>query len=163
MLTFCAVLLISLGLTSSHPCWSADSDVVVIGSSPTLRYLLDCGYLQHKPAILSTHDDYYPEEVKEGIKKMQKALGLSETGEKGVTEMLVVREGKCKISKEEMSLIHKTYMSKPALKSRFLSKVLDSLSVSKTYIWDNHPSFLKSIGTSPCNLNGETVFVLFVI
>ena len=94
---------------------------------------------------------------------MQKALGLSETGEKGVTEMLVVREGKCKISKEEMSLIHKTYMSKPALKSRFLSKVLDSLSVSKTYIWDNHPSFLKSIGAPPCKLNAETVFVVLVI
>ena len=139
MLTFCAVLLIPLGLTSSRPCWSADSDVVVIGSSPTLRYLLDCGYLQHKPAILSTHDDYYPEEVKEGIKKMQKALGLSETGENGVMEILVIREGKCKISKEEMSLIHETYKL------------------------DNHPSFLKSIGAPPCKLNVETVFVLFVI
>ena len=70
---------------------------------------------------------------------MQKALGLSETGEKGVMEMLVIREGKCKISKEEMSLIHETYKL------------------------DNHPSFLKSIGTPPCNLNTETVLVLFVI
>ena len=139
MLTFCAVLLIPLGLTSSRPCWSADSDVVIVGSSPTLRYLLDCGYLQHKPEIFSTHDGYYPDEVKEGIKQMQKALGLSETGEKGVMEMLVVREGKCKISKEEMSLIHKTYKL------------------------DNHPSFLKSIGAPPCQLNAETVFVLFVI
>ena len=90
MLTFCAVLVISLGLNSSRPCWSADSDVVIAGSSPTLRYLLDCGYLQHKPAILSTHDGYYSDEVKEGIKQMQKALGLSETGERGVMEMLVV-------------------------------------------------------------------------
>ena len=139
MLTFCAVLLISLGLTSSRPCWSADSDVVVIGSSPTLRYLLDCGYLQHKPAILSTHDGYFPDEVKEGIKQMQKTLGLSETGEKGVMEVLVIREGKCKISNEEMYLIH------------------------KTYVQDNHPSFLRSIGAPPCKLNAETVFVLFVI
>ena len=70
---------------------------------------------------------------------MQKALGLSETGEKGVTEILVVREGKCKISKEEMSLIHETYKL------------------------DNHTSFLKNIGAPPCNLNTETVFVLFVM
>ena len=139
MLTLCVVLLISLGLTSSRPCWSADSDVVIVGSSPTLRYLLDCGYLQHKPAKLSTHDGYYPDEVKEGVKQMQKALGLSETGEKGVMEMLVIREGKCKISKEEMSLIHETYKL------------------------ENHPSFLKSIGAPPCKLNAETVFVLFVI
>ena len=139
MLTFCAVLLIPLGLTSSRPCWSADSDVVFVGSSPTLRYLLDCGYLQHKPTILSTHDGYFPDEVKEGIKQMQKSLGLSETGENGVMEMLVITEGKCKISKEEMSLIHGTYKL------------------------DNHPSFLKSIGAPPCNLNTETVLVLFVI
>ena len=54
-------------------------------------------------------------------------------------EMLVVREGICKISKEEMSLIYKTYKL------------------------DNHRSFLKSIGAPPCNLNAETVLVLFVI
>ena len=70
---------------------------------------------------------------------MQKALGLSETGEKGVMEMLVVREGKCKISKEEMFLIHETYKL------------------------DNHPSFLKSNGAPPCNLNKETVLIIFVI
>ena len=70
---------------------------------------------------------------------MQKALGLSETGKKGVMEMLVIREGKCKISKKEMSLIHETYKL------------------------DNHPYFLKSIGAPLCDLNTETVFVLFVI
>ena len=60
---------------------------------PTLRYLLNCGYLTTKPAILSTHGEYFPDEVAEGMIRMQTALGLARTGEEGALEMLVIKEG----------------------------------------------------------------------
>ena len=95
---------------STLPCWSAGSNVVMVRSSPTLRYLLNCGYLSAKPAGLSTSDGYFPYEIAEGLTQMQTALGLSKTGKEGVLEMLVVKEGKCSISEEDLLSLHESYI-----------------------------------------------------
>ena len=97
-------------LASMLPCWSASSNVVLVRSSPTLRYLLKCGYLSVKPATLSTSDGYFPYEIAEGLTQMQTSLGLSKSGEEGVLEMLVIKEGKCFISEEDLFSLHESYI-----------------------------------------------------
>ena len=67
------VLLLFPSLALTRPCWLPGSNVVLVKSSPTLRYLLNCGYLTTKPAILSTHGEYFPDEVAEGMIRMQTA------------------------------------------------------------------------------------------
>merc|ERR1711974_176525 len=56
---------------------------VSIGTSPTLRYLLACRHLPTKPPIFSTHDIYTNEQVAKGLRHLQAALGLPETGVEG--------------------------------------------------------------------------------
>ena len=102
------VLLPFPSLALARPCWLPGSNVVLV---PTLRYLLNCGYLTTKPAILSTHGEYFPDEVAEGIIRMQTALGLARTGEEGALEMLVIKEGKCLSSEEDLPSHHKTYIT----------------------------------------------------
>ena len=106
-------------LAATLPCWSASSNVVLVRSSPTLRYLLNCGYLSAKPAFLSTSDGYFPYEVAEGLTQMQTALGLSKTGEEGVLEMLVIKEGKCVISEEDLLSLRESYIENPLPFSEF--------------------------------------------
>ena len=103
-------LLLFPSSASTLPCWSAASNIVLVGSSPTLQYLLNCGYLSAKPTNLSNRDGYFPYEVTQGITQMQTVLGLSKTGEEGVLEMLAIKEGKCLISKEDLLSLHKNYI-----------------------------------------------------
>ena len=102
-------------LASTLPCWSAASNIVRVGSSPTLQYLLNCGYLSAKPAMLSNMMDTTRTRV----------LDLSKTGEEGVLEMLVIKEGKCLISKEDLhesyveNLHHSSQVQKSNVSSQF--------------------------------------------
>ena len=106
------VLLLFPSLALARPCWLPGSNVVLlVRSSPTLRYLLNCGYLTTKPAILSTHGEYFPDEVAGGMIRMQTAFCLARTGEEGGLEMLVVKEGKCLSSEEDLPSHHKTYIT----------------------------------------------------
>merc|ERR1711974_167915 len=68
---------------------------VSIGTSPTLRYLLACRHLPTKPPIFSTHDIYTNEQVAKGLRHLQAALGLPETGVEGEEERRLVKRGKC--------------------------------------------------------------------
>ena len=110
MLIFVVLLWLLPASALTLPCWSAGSNIVLVRSSPTLRYLLNCGYLSAKPATLSNSDGYFPYEVAEGLTQMQTALGLSKTGEEGVLEMLVIKEGKCLISEEDLLSLHESYI-----------------------------------------------------
>ena len=121
-------LLLFPSSASTLPCWSAASNIVLVGSSPTLRYLLNCGFLSIKPTNLSNRDGYFPYELTQGITQMQTVLGLSKTGEEGVLEMLVIKEGKCFISKEDLLSLHKSYIEN----FHFSSEVQKS-SVSSQY------------------------------
>merc|ERR1712088_976139 len=63
---------------------------VSIRTSPTLRFLLACGHLTTKPPIFYTN-----EQVAKGLRHLQAALGLPETGVEGEQERRVVKKGKC--------------------------------------------------------------------
>jgi len=68
---------------------------VSVGRSPTLRYLLACAHLAAKPPFFSTHDVYTNDQVAKGLRHLQAALGLPETGLEGEQERRVVKRGKC--------------------------------------------------------------------
>jgi len=68
---------------------------VYIGTSPTLRYLLDCGHLARKPPTISTYDIYTIEQVAKGLRHLQAALGLPQTGLEGEQERMLIKKGKC--------------------------------------------------------------------
>jgi len=68
---------------------------VSVGRSPTLRYLLACAHLAAKPPIFSTHDVYTNDQVAKGLRHLQAALGLPETGLEGEQERRLVKRGMC--------------------------------------------------------------------
>jgi len=76
---------------------------VYLGSSPTLQYLLQCGYLPRKPATLSTYDIYTLASLSQGIRRLQAAMGVAETGKEGAREREVVRQGQCLLSDAQPS------------------------------------------------------------
>merc|ERR1712013_213967 len=68
---------------------------VSVGTSPTLRYLLACDHLAKKPPVFSTHDIYTNEQVANGLRHLQAALGVPQTGIEGEEERRLVKIGKC--------------------------------------------------------------------
>merc|ERR1712109_401355 len=68
---------------------------VSVGTSPTLRYLLACDHLARKPPVFSTYDIYTNEQVAKGLRHLQAALGLPQTGLMGEEERRLVKIGKC--------------------------------------------------------------------
>jgi len=68
---------------------------VSVGTSPTLRYLLACDHLARKPPVFSTYDIYTNEQVAKGLRHLQAALGLPQTGLVGEEERRLVEIGKC--------------------------------------------------------------------
>merc|ERR1711874_135158 len=68
---------------------------VSVGTSTTLRYLIACDHLARKPPVFSTYDIYTNEQVAKGLRHLQAALGLPETGVEGEEERRLVKRGKC--------------------------------------------------------------------
>lgn len=93
---FCTLLPILLLLNSwASAGFISPGNSVSIGRSPTLHYLLACAHLAAKPPFFSTHDVYTNDQVAKGLRHLQAALGLPETGLEGEQERQVVKRGKC--------------------------------------------------------------------
>merc|ERR1712158_37365 len=90
-------LLVCLLLSSSFASagFVSPGNSVYVGTSPTLRYLLACEHLATKPPYLSTHDIYSVDQVAKGLRNLQAALGLTQTGVEGEEERRVIKKGKC--------------------------------------------------------------------
>merc|ERR1711971_458824 len=89
------LLLVLLSSSFTSAGYVSPGNSVYVGTSPTLRYLLACGHLATKPPYLSTHDIYSVDQVAKGLRNLQAAMGLAQTGVEGEEERRVIKKGKC--------------------------------------------------------------------
>jgi len=77
-------------------------DSVWVGDSPALDYLLRCGLVHRKHSGLSTDDIYSKKTLQTGISRLQKLMGVKQTGLLDDRVMSLVMRGNCLRKKERL-------------------------------------------------------------
>merc|ERR1712098_41181 len=94
---------------------------VLLSESPTLQYLVKCGYVAEQDPRISTSNIYKGEILVEGLMEFQRTAGLQVSGVSGEVEEQLMNGGSCDMGEPQNLPVYRVSDSAPMKKEATMS------------------------------------------